>query len=87
MWDDELARAVRRARKATEALGGSPGLSLPPRPKGRHLRTHEVLLLNALVAELAVDQESTKKIETLLRRVENHKRKHGSSLSNPTQAD
>ena len=59
------------------------GRDLPPRPKWRRRRKHEELLLDALAAELLVDQESTKKIEKLLRKVEIHKRKHGSSLSNP----
>src|SRR4051794_31512674 len=49
-------------------------------PRRRFPHGLQDLLLEALAAELLVEQASTGKIERLIRRIENHKRKHGSGL-------
>ena len=75
--ENELVRAVRRATKVRQRLGGAPdpAAGFPERPKGMWRRTYDRLLDRAIAAELRADAVFFAQAERLLARIDEAERK------------
>ena len=80
--EDDMDRAVRRARKIRVRLGGAPARAplFPERPKGMWWRTYERLLATALVSEEAADAEFLRHGQRFLARLDGARRRGWQSL-------
>jgi hypothetical protein len=80
--EDPWERALRRANKIQQRLGGEPGMAalLPARPKGMWRRTYGRLSELAFEAEIIADDAFVLRAERLLARINTRNRKRSLRL-------